>query len=49
MNFFSYFADCGGKICFNGGAVDPSTCQCRCPKNVGNTILSGSLCETGNY
>ncbi|XP_041348038.1 multiple epidermal growth factor-like domains protein 10 [Gigantopelta aegis] len=33
--------DCGGKLCFNGGTMDISTCTCTCP-----TLYKGDLCET---
>ncbi|XP_041377061.1 multiple epidermal growth factor-like domains protein 10 isoform X2 [Gigantopelta aegis] len=35
--------DCGGKLCFNGGTIDISTCTCTCP-----ALYKGDLCETLN-
>ena len=33
-------ADCGGKLCYNNGYTDVSTCQCHCPLG-----WRGEFCE----
>lgn len=33
-------ADCGGKVCYNGGTLNLNTCQCEC-KN----LYKGEMCE----
>ena len=29
--FICCIADCGNKICFNGGTLNRDTCSCDCP------------------
>ncbi|XP_041348039.1 cysteine-rich venom protein Mr30-like [Gigantopelta aegis] len=36
--------DCGGKLCYNGGKLDPNTCTCTCP----SMYYSGDLCQTSS-
>ena len=31
------FADCGGKICENGGTLNPNTCECTCTRSYHTT------------
>lgn len=37
-----WVAVCGGKVCQNGGRLDPDTCVCEC-----KAPYSGSTCEKG--
>ena len=38
---FNYlFVDCKGTVCYNGGTLDPDTCQCRCTK-----VFKGRTCQ----
>jgi hypothetical protein len=41
---FSFFLDCGGKVCYNRGVLDPGTCTCSC-----NWGWTGDLCETSKF
>lgn len=33
-------ADCGGKVCYNGGTLNLNTCQCECMN-----LYKGETCE----
>ncbi|XP_074655679.1 uncharacterized protein LOC141909192 [Tubulanus polymorphus] len=39
--------DCGGKVCLNGGVLDPKTCTCKCTYAGGMTLpwVSGDDCQ----
>lgn len=37
------FVDCTGKVCLNGGTMDPSTCSCSCKTPA--TTYVGATCQ----
>ena len=38
--FISFFSDCRGKMCYNGGTLDLNTCTCSCAD-----MYSGDSCQ----
>ena len=44
QTIFRFFVDCKGKVCFNGGTFDISTCSCKCWP-----LYGGPQCETSRF
>lgn len=42
-NCIEKLCDCSGKVCYNGGQLDPSTCTCTCNKKL--NLYNNELCE----